>query len=91
MYFFQFFIACFLMEHIVNDFWIPLEEAAIAFLPKLAEYEEYILKQSGFNSDVVTGFLKDEQICMCMSYVLSLFFFIGVLHATRIVDLRLLK
>lgn len=87
----QFFIATFLLEHLVSDFWLPLEEATMNFLPKVAEIEDDLLKQSGWDSEVLTDFLKKEQTGILSSYTLSIFFFMCVLHATRVVDFRLLR
>ncbi|XP_017776883.1 PREDICTED: uncharacterized protein LOC108562896 [Nicrophorus vespilloides] len=90
-YFFQFIISAFLMEHIMNDFWFPLEASMFAFFPKIAQFEDDILKQSGWTSSGVLQILKCDLANVVASYALSLFFFFGVLHATRVIDFRLLK
>lgn len=75
----------------VNDFWLPLEEDVMHLLPKIADVEEELLRQGGFQCETITEFLRKEQTQIAASYCLSLFFLISVMHATRVVDLRLLR
>lgn len=79
------------MEHIMNDFWFPLEASMIAFLPKVADYEACVLKQFGWKSPGMLRFLKSDISHVMASYAMSLFFLVTMLHATRLIDLRLLR
>lgn len=88
---FQFFIAALITEHLVADFWLPLEEDVMHLLPKIADVEEELLRQGGFEIDAITEFLRKEETQIAASYLLSLFFLLCVLHATRIIDFRLLR
>lgn len=90
-YFIQFFVATILTEHLVSDFWLPLEEDTMHLLPKIAEIEAELLKQGGFECETITEFLKQEQTQIAASYILSLYFLLSVMHATRVVDIRLLR
>jgi len=87
-YLFQFFVAAFLMEHIMNDFWFPLEASLMALLKKLPEMEKDFLSAAGSSSSGILQFLDSDMSHVIASYALSLFFFFCVLHATRIVDFR---
>ncbi|KAI4464254.1 flavin monoamine oxidase [Holotrichia oblita] len=86
----QFLTAAFLMEHIMTDFWFPLESSLMALLPKIAAAEEELLKQGGWESGGIFTPLKYNGTQVVASYMLSLFFLFAVLHATRVIDLRLL-
>lgn len=87
----QFMFATFLMEAIMNDFWWPLEASCIALLPKIADFEKEVLKQSGLDIGGVLQVLRAEIAGVLISYFLSIFFLVCALHATRIIDLRLLR
>lgn len=84
-------MATFLLEHLLSDFWLPLEDAVIAGLPKLANWQKELVKQSGWDVEVICDFLKKPMAGVVASYTLSVFFLLCVLHATRIIDFRLLK
>lgn len=88
---FQFLIATFLMEHMMNDFWFPLETNVMGALPKIADYETEILGQSGWECEGIMQIFRSETSGIIASYLLSLFFFFGAMHATRIIDFRLLR
>lgn len=79
------------MEVIMNDFWWPLEDSVIKFLPKIADFEKEILRHSGLEFGGILQILRDENARVIASYVLSLFFLLAALHATRFIDLRLLR
>lgn len=80
-----------LTEHLVSDFWFPLEEDVMHLLPKIADLEEELLRQGGFECEAITEFLKKEETQIAASYALSIFFLLCVLHATRLIDFRLLR
>lgn len=75
----------------MNDFWLPLDAAIAAFLPKVADFEKDILSQGGYEGEGILQCLREENAKVVASYLMSIFFLISVLHATRMVDLRLLR
>lgn len=76
----------------MNDFWWPLEASFFALLPKIADFEKEVLRQSGLdNIGGVLQVLRLDIAAIVVSYLLSIFFFLCALHATRIIDLRLLR
>lgn len=79
------------MEHLVSDFWLPLEEAVIAAMPQIATFEIYLVRQSGWDIKVIGDFFQKKIARILASYALSTFFLMSVLHATRIIDFRLLR
>lgn len=79
------------MEHMMNDFWFPLETNVMGALPKIADYEQEILGQSGWECEGIMQIFRSETSGIIASYLLSLFFFLGSMHATRIIDFRLLR
>ncbi|GJQ86575.1 hypothetical protein Trydic_g7812 [Trypoxylus dichotomus] len=86
----EFLIAAFLMEHIMTDFWFPLESSLMSLLPKIAAAEEDLLQQGGWKSTGVFAPLRYNGTQVIASYMLSIFFLFAVMHATRMIDLRLL-
>lgn len=81
----------FFMEVIMNDFWLPLDAAMGVFLPKVADFEKDILEKGGWEGEGILQFLREDNAKVVASYLLSIFFLLAVLHATRIVDFRLLR
>lgn len=79
------------MEVLMNDFWWPLEASCISILPKIADFEQQILTQSGLSVTGILQLLRNDTAAVLTSYLLSIFFLLSSLHATRIIDLRLLR
>lgn len=73
------------------DFWTPLEAFITGSLVKIADLETDLLAQSDWESEGIFQFLRCELAGVIASYLLSIFFLIAVLHATRYLDLRLLR
>ncbi|KAJ8921109.1 hypothetical protein NQ315_015907 [Exocentrus adspersus] len=87
----EFLIASFLFENIMVDFWFPLEVVVLASPAKLADGLEEMLQTGDWSCDGVCEFLRDETTSFAVSYILSIFFVLAVLHSTRAIDLRLLE
>lgn len=75
----------------MSDFWLPLEEDVMHLLPMIADVEDELLRQGGFECEAITEFLRKDETQIAASYVLSIFFLLCAAHATRIVDMRLLR
>lgn len=79
------------MENLVIDFWFPLEIVAMASPEKLAVNIEDLLEQGGgWTCGRFCEFLKSENTPFVISYTLSVFFLVAVMHAVRAIDLRAL-
>lgn len=93
-FFLQFAVSMLLMEIIMNNFWFPLEIGFISFLPKVADFISETMYKHGFTCTGVCDFaqmLKWPGTLLLASYLLSIFFFLCIVHATRVVDFRLIR
>ncbi|KAJ8973714.1 hypothetical protein NQ317_009308 [Molorchus minor] len=91
-YFVEFLIAQFLFENILLDFWFPLEVTLLLLPLELAStVEEMLTTYANLACGPLCEGLRDERAGLVLSYVLSVFFLIAVLHATRAIDLRELE
>ncbi|XP_023310644.1 uncharacterized protein LOC108909324 [Anoplophora glabripennis] len=87
----EFLVASFLFENIMVDFWFPLELVVLGASWALADLLEEMLQSGSWTCDVVCDVLRTEKSSYAASYMLSLFFLLAVLHATRAIDLRELE
>lgn len=86
--FIQFVITEYLFEFILIEVWFPMEDATTSFMTSLIDSVEQtegleILKP-------VMEMLKCESSAIVASYFLSTFCLIAVLHATKLIDVRIL-
>ncbi|CAG9854378.1 unnamed protein product [Phyllotreta striolata] len=72
-------------EGMTVDFWLPLEAAAMDNVAKLADLIDDFLADDEWKCDNSS---RNTAARYVVSYFLSIFFLMTVLHATRIVDLR---
>ncbi|CAG9854379.1 unnamed protein product [Phyllotreta striolata] len=82
----EFFIAMFAMELVLQDFWYPLINGLVALLLHGAEKMEYLS-----DYEYLSDSLKDPSTVDRITYILSLFFLLSVLHAVRAIDFRALQ
>ncbi|XP_068905770.1 uncharacterized protein Ttc19 isoform X2 [Tenebrio molitor] len=86
----QYLIAVFLIEYIMGCFWFPLEAAVLALLPKTASIVEQFFAHHDIVCHLPCDFLKREGTGMFISYFLSFLILLAAMHATRIINLKLL-
>jgi hypothetical protein len=86
----QYLIAVFLIEYIMGCFWFPLEAAVLALLPKTASLVEQFFAHHDIVCHLPCDFLKREGTGMFISYFLSFLILLAAMHATRIINLKLL-
>ncbi|XP_028128269.1 uncharacterized protein LOC114324602 isoform X2 [Diabrotica virgifera virgifera] len=84
------FLATFIAEIIIVDFWFPLESIAMDNLIHIADLFEELLSSGKWNCDVVCDMLRSHSARYSVSYAISTFFLFTVLHATRFIDIRTL-
>ncbi|XP_025834039.1 uncharacterized protein LOC112905577 [Agrilus planipennis] len=88
-------MSLFIMEYILVDFWNPLENYLITTTPRVGESFYDFLQRSGIGCKIIfcdiADFLRCDVAAIMSSYTMSLFFLTCVLHATRVVDFRLLS
>ncbi|KAG5880429.1 hypothetical protein JTB14_019939 [Gonioctena quinquepunctata] len=84
----EFFIAAFLTESIMIDFWFPLEKVTMGVFPKTADSIDDMLSTGEWKCENLCGTLRSQGLGYVVSYCISLFFLLAVLHATRVIDLR---
>ncbi|CAG9772020.1 unnamed protein product [Ceutorhynchus assimilis] len=87
----EFFIAEFIMEAMIVDFWFPLEKNIHDALPVLAQNIEDWLSSGDFSADATMDFLKGETLPFLISYALAVFFLLAILQASRVVDFTLIR
>lgn len=75
----------------MNDFWWPLETSFISFLPKIADFEQQLIKLCGLSFGGILQVLRSDIVGALTSYILSIFFLLCALHGTRAIDLNLLR
>lgn len=90
LFIFKVLVAAFIAEGMTVDFWLPLEAAAMENVPKLADLIDDMLSNDDWKCDVLCNTLRNTTTRYVVSYSLSIFFLMAVLHATRIIDLRVL-
>lgn len=73
------------------DFWFPLELVVLRAASVLADFLEEMLQSGSWPCDTVCDVLRNEYTSYVASYMLSVFFLLAVLHATRAIDLRELE
>lgn len=73
------------------NIWFALEIIAMNGLDNLAEYIEDMVQSTNWNCDTFCEYLRSDKAKMAVSYNLSIFFLLTVLHAIRAVDVRHLK
>lgn len=83
----QFLVCQYLMELSIIQFWFPLESTIVESLPKLADSLNEIMQKVQLNSQTIDDILKSDITPMVFSYLLSGFFLITALHATRVINL----
>ncbi|KAL1496926.1 hypothetical protein ABEB36_007977 [Hypothenemus hampei] len=86
----EFFVAEFLMEDLIIDFWFPLEKFFLDGLPIVAQYIDDWALVGDWSFDAITDFLRSETCGFYVSYSLALFFLLATLYASRVIDLRTL-
>ncbi|XP_057671424.1 uncharacterized protein LOC130903377 [Diorhabda carinulata] len=87
----EMFIAAFIAEIIIVGFWFPLEANVMRALEKSADViEELVWSDNYWNCDTLCNILRSRIARYVVSYMLSAFFLIIVLHASRAIDLRAL-
>ncbi|XP_074031042.1 uncharacterized protein [Leptinotarsa decemlineata] len=87
--FIEFLVSAFLMENIMLDFWIPLIATITQeMLPNFADFLDETMLDKDWNCADFCDFIKSDTFATVISYVLSIFFLIAVLHAIRAIDLR---
>lgn len=74
----------------MNDFWFPLERFIFATLPKISDFQEELMLESGWGSFGMLVFLKWNGTAIVTSYSVSLFFLFNVFHATKMIDYRII-
>lgn len=82
-----------IFEYLLNEFWCPVEMALMLGLPKLSLVTEKLMMSSGRDCNDITNFgklLQSNSAFSAASYLLSSFFLMCALHATRCIDFRLL-
>ncbi|XP_072389256.1 uncharacterized protein [Diabrotica undecimpunctata] len=84
------FLATFIAEIIIVDFWFPLESIAMDNLIHIADLFEELLSSGKWNCDIVCDVLRSHSARYSVSYAISTFFLFTVLHATRFIDIRTL-
>lgn len=80
------------MEFLLNDFWMPVERAVVTSLPKITEYTARAMKNSGHDCDGLinfANFLSYKSTANVASYMLATFFLVTIMHAIRLIDLRI--
>lgn len=77
----------FLMEMIVTNFWFPLELVFVSLLPKIPDSVARTMYSVGLRCTGPCEYLyilKTAEAIAIASCILSLFFLLCVLHATRV-------
>ncbi|XP_057671445.1 uncharacterized protein LOC130903394 [Diorhabda carinulata] len=87
----EFLVALFLMEHILYDFWFPLETGTEMALIKLADKIDESKIENVQQFETVSESIKSSTCKIIAIYILSIFFLLSVLHAIRAVDFRALQ
>ncbi|KAJ8971127.1 hypothetical protein NQ314_000859 [Rhamnusium bicolor] len=87
----EYFIATFIMENLLTDFWIPLETQLLIGLAKLSVQLEETLQSFDIVCGAVCDVLGSEMAGLAARTILSLFFLLAVLQATRAIDFGQLR
>ncbi|KAF5298431.1 hypothetical protein FQR65_LT01209 [Abscondita terminalis] len=90
----EFSVSCLLIEIAMTDFWCALQTKFVTFLPTIPDQIGDALNAIGLDCSAITDaleFLKTDEAQTVTAYVLSTFFLVSILHATRVVDFRLIR
>lgn len=86
---FQFLCTQVMFEYLLADFWFPVEESFSCLITHTVETLDQWDQMESMKSLLET--LKCETTGIVCSYILSCFFLLAALHATKVIDVTILE
>ncbi|KAK9870416.1 hypothetical protein WA026_007985 [Henosepilachna vigintioctopunctata] len=85
----EFFWSQFMFEYLLHEFWFPVDETVSSIIANSIENADQYEQLEPMKN--ILEALKSDNTGIVCSYLLSCFFLSAALHATKIIDLRMIN